>query len=116
MIKAKGLTFGDGLMEIIPDENAEKVIYLDDMEEVKREPERRKEGNRSAKKAPRFAFSDLHDTLVILSVVLPFVFGFFWSADLLQHEAVYIIYWQLTFAWMALVLYANKKERHGKKD
>lgn len=117
MIKARGVVFGDGLTELIPEETEEKVIYLDEKKEETGSPKTEKRHFKAdirGKSANRSTKMQIHDTLVILSVVLPFVFGFFWAADLLQHEAVYIVYWELTFAWMAFVLYANRREGHGK--
>ena len=119
MIKARGVVFGDGMTELIPEGPEEKVIFLDDQKEKtgnQKSEKRHFEDDIRGKSANRSTKMQIHDILIILSVVLPFVFGFFWASDLLQHEAVYIVYWELTFAWMAFVLYANKKEKHGKKN
>ena len=119
MIKARGVVFGDGLTELIPEESEEKVVYLDDKKEEtgnRKSEKRHFEDDIRGKTANRSAKMQTHDISIILSVVLPFVFGFFWSADLLQHEAVYIIYWQLTFIWMGIVLYANRGTRKCRRE
>lgn len=120
MIKAKGMVFGDGLMELIPDETEEeKVIWLDDLRE---EPESRKVKNddlktRNVEKpAKRYAKTGIHDALILISVIAPFIMGFLWAGVMVQHEAVYIVYWELTFAWAGIVMFANRRKHGRKKD
>lgn len=119
MIKAKGMVFGDGLMELIPDETEEKVIWLDDLKEetgsTKCEKRHFKAQNRrkSAKSSDKLS---LRDTLILLSVIVPFVFGFLWATCMVQHEAAYIIYWALAYSWLGIVTYANRRKHGRKKD
>lgn len=119
MIKAKGMVFGDGLMELIPDETEEKVIWLDDLKEEtgseKRENRRFKDQN-CRKAAKRSDKMSIRDTLILLSVIVPFVFGFLWATCMVQHEAAYIIYWALAYSWLGIVTYANRRKHGRKKD
>lgn len=119
MIKARGVVFGDGLTELIPEDTEEKVIYLDEKKEKtgsQKTEKRHFKDDIRGKSANRSAKMSIHDGLIILSVVMPFVFGFLWATVLVRHEVVYVIYWHLTFAWMALVLYANRGKRKCRRE
>ena len=90
MITAKGVVFGDGMTEIIAPPPHLEVF----------EVPRRKRKQVSTK-----------DTLILASVLAPWVFGVTFMAILVTHPIAYTIYWLITYAWTGFVAYANTKTR-----
>lgn len=93
MITAKGVVFGDGMTEIIAPPPHLEVF----------EVPRRKRKQVSTK-----------DTLILASVLAPWVFGVTFMAILATHPIAYIIYWLITYGWTGLVAYANKGARRSR--
>lgn len=94
MITAKGVVFGDGMTEIIAPPPTLEVF----------EVPRRKRKQVSTK-----------DTLILASVLAPWVFGVTFMAILVVHPLAYIIYWLITYGWTGIVVYANTRKARRSK-
>lgn len=115
MIRAKGITFGDGMREIRPVMDA---YYALDALPVGEDPGYRKKDRkprpvrrqRRAKKGRRQSMNT-RELLIIASVTFPLILGLLFATVLLRHETVYILYMAAAYSWMTIVLYANCRRR-----
>ncbi len=63
-------------------------------------------------------FKDVKDLILVLSVILPIVFGFVFLCQLLDRGAGFLIYWACAYSWLLIFTYANcrkKDRRTGKR-
>ena len=55
------------------------------------------------------------ESLLVLSVILPVILGFVFTAQLLETGIFFLVYWGIVYGWIMVMLYANtrKKDRHA---
>lgn len=63
-----------------------------------------------------YKWRDLKDILLLLSVIVPIVFGFIFIFQLLELGIVFLIYWGCAYGWLLLFIYANSRDRHAGKQ
>lgn len=56
----------------------------------------------------------IKDSLLVLSVILPVVFGFVFTCQLLETGVFFLIYWAVVYSWLMLFLYANCRKRRDR--
>lgn len=54
---------------------------------------------------------DVKDVFLVLSVVIPNVFGLMFIWHLMRHPAACAVYWLVSYGWLALFTYANCRKR-----
>lgn len=57
----------------------------------------------------------IKEIVLVLSLVLPVVFGFVFTDRLLETGVGFLIFWGAWEAWLLLFLYANSRDRHAGK-
>jgi hypothetical protein len=103
MIKAKGITFGDGLTEIRP----QKAVIEAFPVKAKKRPKR----NKKSAKRPYSA----KDMLILASCLAPVCIGWALLVVMIRHTALYLAYWGITWAWCGFVLHANTRHGEGRR-
>ena len=103
MIKAKGITFGDGLTEIRP----QKAI-------IEAFPVKARKSPKKDKKSVKRPYS-VRDMLILASCLAPVCIGWALLVVMIRHTALYLAYWAVTWAWCGLVLYANTRHGEGRR-
>jgi len=102
MIKAKGISYGNGMREIRPESTQEPVLEYIGVQPKRYAPKRGK-GRKSVLSA--------REVLILASCFGPMIFGLIFATLMIRHEAFYMAYWTATFLWSGFVFYANKKGR-----
>ena len=92
---SRDIVFGDGMTEITAPPQEIEVFDI-------RRPKARKE--------ERPAMT-IREALIVASCAAPVVLGITFLTVMIQHTALYLIYWVAVWAWLGLVIYANTKTR-----
>ena len=50
---------------------------------------------------------DVKEVFLVLSVVMPIIFGFMFIWHMMRHPAFCVVYWLISYGWLALFTYAN---------
>lgn len=103
MIKAKGITFGDGMTEIRPQKAVIEAFPVN----ARKSP---KKGKNSAKR-PYSA----REMLILASCLAPVCIGWALLVVMIRHTALYLAYWAITWTWCGIVLYANTRHGEGRR-
>lgn len=103
MIKAKGITFGDGMTEIRP----QKAV-------IEAFPVKARKSPKKGKKSVKRPYS-VREMLVLASCLAPVCIGWALLVVMIRHTALYLAYWAITWAWCGLVLYANTRHGEGRR-